>query len=91
MDGGEAVSNHEAINQAISVFSHVMALVVTPTAKSRVRVRGGGVCTMVAGKIVVSEVPRLQLKTRYPANNNFHSSTYIGTDRCLRSQKLHLR
>ncbi len=27
--------------------------------------------TMVAGKIVVSGVPRLPPKTRYPANNNF--------------------
>ncbi len=38
------------------------------------------VCTGVAGKIVVSGVPRLQLKTRYsyPTNNNFaeYRSTY---------------
>ncbi len=27
--------------------------------------------TMVAGKIVVSGVPRLPQRTRYPANNNF--------------------
>ncbi len=28
-------------------------------------------CAVVAGKIVAGGVPRLQLKTRYPTNNNF--------------------
>ncbi len=38
---------------------------------------------MVAGKIVVSGIPRLQLKIRYPANSNFakyHSTVNLHYD-----------